>query len=75
MHVFIHSRGNLYCTLSSLPLSDMMQQPSCCVLDIRYSNKLNVIQHRPESSVENVHLKLTLRYARDHNFHLHPFSG
>jgi hypothetical protein len=54
-----------------------VQQPSCCVLDIRYSNNLNVIQHRPgpESSVENVHFKLTLRYARDHNFHLGPFSG
>jgi len=43
------------------------------VLDIRYSNKLNVIQQCPKSSVENVHLKLTLRYCRDHDFHLHPF--
>lgn len=57
------------------PLFHLMQQPSCCVLDIRYSNKLNVIQHCPESSVENVYLKLTLRYAGDHNFYLHPFSG
>src|SRR6201999_1641605 len=31
------------------------------------------IQHCPESSIENVHLELTLRYSRDHNLHLDPF--
>lgn len=43
------------------------------MLDIRYSNKLNVIQQCPKSSVENVYLKLTLRYRRNHDFYLHPF--
>lgn len=45
---------------------------SCCVLDIHYSNKLNVVQC-PKSSVENVHLELTLHYGRNYYFHLHPF--